>query len=324
MYFNNKIRETVVSCRDDHHLNIVFVDVATGEDSFEGHEAYTDDPYINPLWLIVDENGVVNYREDYDQSRMYSCYSFHPNAKGLEVYRARFQEEINRLEKEKLAPKIEEANKFLNGYVSVMNHLDNVVFRHKCYSDGYFEGLLAVERLYDILHEEDPKRYPLECISKWDYDYWYYNLDAVQSVLDKLYGKSNVSPEYFFDGAGTVTSDGHLKFPVYGTDNFLTGECRYKIHSIETEGNEIRLNVSCIYIDCEYKEDWFNSWEVPVYGTYKVYDLLGEKWLTKGTDSKLKQREDYVAFADEFDTDGTNATTAVITLFRDEDGLHLK
>ncbi len=103
--FNDHIEEAVEKLRTKEGVDVWFVDVEEG--GFKGHEAYTSDPYINPLML-----NFGGYREDIDQGNPISQYSFHPNndskdgkGGGLEVYRKCFQEKIDWIEENLKKPK---------------------------------------------------------------------------------------------------------------------------------------------------------------------------------------------------------------------------
>ena len=88
--FNAEIGSIVEECRAEG-MNIWFVSV---EEAFEGHGAYSDDPYINP---IID--GACP--QDLKSFQFVSSYSMHPNLKGIEAYARCVQEVIDRLEAEK-------------------------------------------------------------------------------------------------------------------------------------------------------------------------------------------------------------------------------
>lgn len=70
---------------------ISFVDVEPG---FRFHGAYSENPYINRLDFLAEYQDLLSG---------VSAYSMHPNAKGAKVYAACVQEEIDRLETERLA-----------------------------------------------------------------------------------------------------------------------------------------------------------------------------------------------------------------------------
>ena len=91
--FNEEIRDVVEECRREG-LNIRFVSV---EAAFEGHGAYSEDPYINPVYSgIRDQDLLWNLLASY--------YSMHPNKKGAEAYARCVQEVIDALESGREVP----------------------------------------------------------------------------------------------------------------------------------------------------------------------------------------------------------------------------
>lgn len=83
--FNREI-EKIVNSLKNNGMNIHFVSV---EDEFKGHEAYSPDPYINPIMIME--------MEDITHSFI-SAYSIHPNEKGAEAYARCVQRKIDELE----------------------------------------------------------------------------------------------------------------------------------------------------------------------------------------------------------------------------------
>ena len=83
--FNDRLENLVNECQQEG-MNICFVDV---QDIFEGHEAGTDDPYINPIKL-------GRGAEDLKFS-LINSNSVHPNEKGAAAYAAAVQEKIDSL-----------------------------------------------------------------------------------------------------------------------------------------------------------------------------------------------------------------------------------
>ncbi len=75
--------KTIVESRMDGE-NIAFVDV---QDAFAGHEAYSDDPYIEGLVLGLSENV-----DKSGTGTVISSASFHPNEKGAKAYAGAVQE----------------------------------------------------------------------------------------------------------------------------------------------------------------------------------------------------------------------------------------
>ena len=88
--FNRKIKGIVDECRSEG-MNIYFVSV---EEAFDGHEAYTDFPYLNGVEIPANS-------EDLNHSVPFSAYSIHPNYSGACVYAEEVQKLIDELEKEK-------------------------------------------------------------------------------------------------------------------------------------------------------------------------------------------------------------------------------
>ncbi len=86
--FNDEIEAVVKACKKDG-MQIYFVSV---EEAFSGHEAYSDDPYINPV--------MFKQREELFPV-IVSSYSIHPNEKGAGIYTKCVQKMIDRLEDEK-------------------------------------------------------------------------------------------------------------------------------------------------------------------------------------------------------------------------------
>lgn len=85
--FNDAIEEIVRSC-SSNGMNISFVSV---EEAFDGHEAYSKDPYINGVvWLTKSE--------DLRDWQIPSAYSIHPNEKGAGAYASCVQARIDEIE----------------------------------------------------------------------------------------------------------------------------------------------------------------------------------------------------------------------------------
>lgn len=83
---NKRIEALVNSLKP--YMSIEFVSV---EEAFEGHGAYADDPYINPIMFPARD-------QDLDTGNALSAYSMHPNLKGAQAYAACVQAKINELE----------------------------------------------------------------------------------------------------------------------------------------------------------------------------------------------------------------------------------
>lgn len=85
--FNRAIESIVNGCKGNGE-NICFVSV---EDAFDGHEAYSSDPYINEVKLFAKSQDLKDFM-------VASAYSMHPNEKGARAYASCVQEKINELE----------------------------------------------------------------------------------------------------------------------------------------------------------------------------------------------------------------------------------
>lgn len=88
--FNDVIKGVVNECAEDG-MNIRFVDVETIFDESGGHQAYSKEAWINPIYL-GSETEDLNYQE------IASRYSMHPNEEGAKAYAHCVNEEIKALE----------------------------------------------------------------------------------------------------------------------------------------------------------------------------------------------------------------------------------
>lgn len=89
--FNEAIEQIVNECQGKG-MNICFVSV---EEAFEGHGAYSDDPYINEVIFGTKS-------EDLKDMDVTSAYSIHPNYAGACAYAKCVQEKIDELEQKQL------------------------------------------------------------------------------------------------------------------------------------------------------------------------------------------------------------------------------
>jgi lysophospholipase L1-like esterase len=87
--FNQKLESIVNDLRTEGYTNIYFVSV---EDKFNGQEAYTTKPYINPVYFGAQA-------QDLDRNAIVSSYSIHPNEEGAKAYAEAVQELIDVFEK---------------------------------------------------------------------------------------------------------------------------------------------------------------------------------------------------------------------------------
>lgn len=98
--FNSAIKNLIQECSDSG-IQIYFVSV---EEAFEGHGAYSDDPYIRNVDLWTHSEDLVDFTswttdDDGNTSvAVASSYSMHPNEKGAIAYAACVQAKINELE----------------------------------------------------------------------------------------------------------------------------------------------------------------------------------------------------------------------------------
>ena len=241
----------------------------------------------------------------------------------------------------------DEIEMFLNGFLNKVYHDWDIIFNHSC--TNYVNGIIWMGSQYAALHEEDSTRYPHEEFSNLNNygtytvsaedaarmrendpdldEYQYgdrYYLSDVTAVLDRLYGKGRVTPEQYFGSACFVTSDGYMLLFSTATDYIIPGICQYGIRNIEKNGDDYLVTVSCIYVCSEFTYDDTIGWEVPDYGTYYVYDLITDEYLERGRDDTLEDAEDYEAFAERYDMEGAGAGTIILTMFKDEDGVHIR
>ncbi len=85
---NAEISALVDECRKEG-MNIWFAPV---QDEFDGHEAYTDDPYINGVIMGSQSDDL------FSGDKNVSAYSIHPNEKGAKAYAKAVQKVIDKLE----------------------------------------------------------------------------------------------------------------------------------------------------------------------------------------------------------------------------------
>lgn len=90
--FNDKLEEIINEC-SENGMNIHFVDVETEFDKDGGHQAYSENAWINDVMIIP---------KDQDLTFMPpSAYSIHPNASGAEAYARCVNEKIQEIESNK-------------------------------------------------------------------------------------------------------------------------------------------------------------------------------------------------------------------------------
>ena len=91
--FNNAIKSIVNECRGNG-MKIHFVDVEAEFDKDGGHQAYSDNAWINNIILLKQS-------EDLDQSGLGSAYSVHPNEEGAKAYARCVNAKIKEIENSK-------------------------------------------------------------------------------------------------------------------------------------------------------------------------------------------------------------------------------
>lgn len=138
--FNNAIEELVKVCQGSG-MNISFVSV---EDAFSGHEAYSDDPYINRIILFAKSEDL--------KDKVPSAYSIHPNAEGAKAYAKCIQEKIDEIEEKKELAKSEE-EKDLSENPEATD--DEINAKAKHYSGIVLQPEDVVLKMFDALQDGD-------------------------------------------------------------------------------------------------------------------------------------------------------------------------
>lgn len=140
--FNNAIEE-IVKAYQGSGMNISFVSV---EDAFSGHEAYSDDPYINSIILFAQS-------EDLEDRKNPSDYSMHPNTEGAKAYAKCVQEKIDEIEEKKELAKSEEGEKDLSENPEATDDEKNAKAKH--YSGMVLQPEDVVLKMFDALQDGD-------------------------------------------------------------------------------------------------------------------------------------------------------------------------
>lgn len=109
--FNARISALIRECREDG-MRIEFVSV---EEAFRGHQAYSDDPYLNEIFIGPRDQDLKTWT-------LVSDYSMHPNERGIEAYVRCVQNKIDELEAKKAQNK---PARELSGERNVVLVLDN-------------------------------------------------------------------------------------------------------------------------------------------------------------------------------------------------------
>ena len=90
--FNGEIEKLVKECASEG-MNICFVSV---KEEFEGHEAYSDHPYINKVMPLAKDQDLKFFQKG-------SAYSMHPNEEGAKAYARCVQRKLEELEGNRLS-----------------------------------------------------------------------------------------------------------------------------------------------------------------------------------------------------------------------------
>lgn len=95
--FNNRIAEIVSECKAEG-MQIHFVDVEAEFDQDGGHQAYSDNAWINSIILTKQD-------QDLEQTGFVSAYSIHPNEDGAKAYARCVNAKIKEIENSKVLRK---------------------------------------------------------------------------------------------------------------------------------------------------------------------------------------------------------------------------
>lgn len=87
--FNNIIKNLVAECKSE--MDIEYVDVASEFNLNGGHQAYSENAWINPVWLNKKS-------QDLEDSGVGSAYSVHPNEEGAKAYARCVNQKIEEVE----------------------------------------------------------------------------------------------------------------------------------------------------------------------------------------------------------------------------------
>ena len=168
--FNSEIEKLVEECRNEG-MNIYFVDVVK---EFDGHEAYTSEPYINEVITTIQP-------EDINDKGFVSSYSVHPNAEGAKAYARAIQKAIDSFGK----GETETAKKV----VTVTN---SALKKAKTNIGLYLGGVLLSEKAFKVNGKIDGKKSAVYYI-------------PAKTVTEALGGKYKVKSKKVTVTLGTVT-----------------------------------------------------------------------------------------------------------------------
>ncbi len=201
--FNDRLEGIVDSCREKDGLNISFVSVEGVEPdceyTFEGHEAYSDDEYINRIIWFPNRSYNAVTEDLIKQKVPTSDYSIHPNLKGVNVYRERVQKEINRYEAEKRSKEIDfEKNPKANS--------DQIAAKAKHFSGVILRPEDVVLKMCDAFSEGDYQK-AAECLdpsTEQQIGFW----GGIASTLVSVFSGEYISwGQLLYDIAGAEEID---------------------------------------------------------------------------------------------------------------------
>lgn len=187
--FNLRIRALINECKADG-MKIEFISV---EEAFRGHQAYSDDPYLNEIYI-------GSKSQDLKAWQLTSAYSMHPNEKGIAAYAKCVQNKIDELEAKK-ALNIPERE--LSGERNVVLVLD---------SSGSMEGTpilqtrKAARKFIETVLAEDASigivSYQSSAVQRSDFNR---NATYLKDVVEDIYADGKTNTE-----AGLSTAAGML------------------------------------------------------------------------------------------------------------------
>ena len=169
--FNDAIESIVEACSSSG-MKINFVSV---EEAFEGHEAYSDEPYINKVMFFAED-------EDLKDWQVTSAYSIHPNEEGAKAYAEFVQAKIDEIEKAKLSSGIDEDMELSDNPEATDEDLEA--------EEIHFSGVVmkpedVVLKMFDALQKGDYEE-AAECLdpaTEQQIDFW----GGIASTLVQLF-----------------------------------------------------------------------------------------------------------------------------------------
>lgn len=136
--FDNYIEQVVDSLGTDR---AIYVDV---KDAFSGHEAGSDDAFINGIMVI--SNTDENVDKSSIQDKLISNGSVHPNAKGAQAYASAVQEALNKIDSG-FGDITYNTTSTLNVYDTDSNLYDNYIIDITGEKFGYLFGFINLDML---------------------------------------------------------------------------------------------------------------------------------------------------------------------------------